>query len=354
MLESLLLQALSNTDIDWLLNAGKVQEYAPDHALIHPRKYVNQAYFLLNGQLSIAMPYQEWENLMELAKLGRDTFVGRIPYLENFLPTATIHTQTSCRFLAIDQEQLSEKLVRDVDFAAHFYQLQTRLLLHRIRAVIMQAKLNPTVLYQINLKEASSLFAELQDSHLDWFIAVGQWHQLQEGDVLQQVYRPIEFLHIVLDGALSLSFPDGADNDLPGVFLPNSAEQIQATLQETARIARGDVFGEMQLIPGINSIALQTVQVRAVRDTEVLSIPRWRILSKLIHDSGFALHFYRVLAILLASKYQSILAELGFLTQPETSATDSDRLLTQMARAETHFEWMVQRIQTKVITGRNR
>lgn len=342
---------MSNADINWLLSAGDVQELTPDQVLVEAGQPCNQVNFLLSGQLSMAMPYQSRENLREFAQPGRDACVGTIPCLENFLSTATIYTKTACQILTIDQEQIADKLIQDIAFAAHLYQFQTNLILRWLQALIMQSKLNPAILYQINVKEASSLFAELHDSHLDWFIAVGQQQPLLSGDILQPAYRPIEHLHVVLDGALSLNLPGDDGNDLACVFRQNIANHEQMPFQEFARIARGDVFGEMRLIQtGFSTIPMHLVQVQAIRETEILSIPRWRIVAKLLHDPGFAMHFYRVMAGLMASKYQTILAELGFLTQWNQTAND-DRLLTQMARAETNFEWMIQRIQTTV-TGR--
>lgn len=352
MMASLLFQTLSNADIDWLRAVGKVHEYLPDQPLIDAGHCFEQVHFGLNGQLSFTMPYQDHDNFQEFTQPGRDAFLGSVPGLENFLSAMTVCAKTRCQVLTIDQHQLITKLAEDQDFAARFYQFHTNLLLRWAQTLLMQAKLNPTILYQINLKQASSLFAELQDSHLDWLIAVGQRHQLTSGDMLQLAYRPIEFLHIVLDGSLSLNLPTGSESDLIGVFLQQ--EQCPPLCQEFARIARGDVFGEMRFIQsGAGPLPMQIVQLEAVGETEVLAIPHWRMLTKLLHDAGFALGFYRVLAGLMASKFQTILAELGFLTQDATQMENSDRLLTQMARVETRFEWMVQRIQTKVVTGRN-
>ncbi|NJR52000.1 MAG: hypothetical protein HC780_22945 [Leptolyngbyaceae cyanobacterium CSU_1_3] len=338
---------MSSDDIDWLIAAGKVQEWLPNQEVTQSSNFSNQVGLLLDGQFTIALPYQAKDSLKEFAQLSRDVWVGVVPSLEAFLSTATLQAKTRCQWLAIDPIQLADKLAQDATFTAHFYQYQAVLIMQRLQALIMQFKLHPTVLYQTNIKEASSLFAELQASDLDWLIAVGQRQQLPSASVLQTTDRPIEALQIVLEGALSLSVPSEPSNNLADVLFPVSTLQEP---EEIARLARGDVFGEMQLIQPKFGMFNHRVQVQTIRDTEILSIPRWRIVSKLLHDSEFATHFYQVLAVLLAGKYQTILSRLGFIVQAEESS--SDRVLTKVARAETNFEWMLQRIQTKVVTGR--
>lgn len=351
-MESLLLQEMSNADIDWFQYVGTVQELMPNQVLMQPDSPDHQVHLLLQGGLTIAFPAQETLTPQELMPLDRGDLIGEVPALEPFYGTATIHARTPCQILSIDQHHLAEKLAQDTLFAAHFYRVQALLIMQRLQTLMFQFQLNPDSLYQINVKEASSLFAELQDSDLDWFIAVGEWQSLPRAAILQPADRPIEALYFVLEGALSLGASRESPHDLAQIFYPRPQDTASAPLQELTRIARGDIFGEMPFAQ-VNAVTmpLSRVQVQAVRDTEVLSIPRWRLISKLLHDPGFAFRFYRVLAVLLASKYHTLVTHLGFITQPNPQGLgSSDRLLTQMARAEKRFEWMVQRIQTKIAT----
>ncbi|MDX2232474.1 MAG: cyclic nucleotide-binding domain-containing protein [Leptolyngbyaceae cyanobacterium bins.349] len=341
-MNSLLFHIMSGTDLDWLLTVAKTQPVEPNQIIPSSDNTAARYLYLVLGPCAIAMPHQHPENLKELIQLSTDGCVGEMPGLESCFSTARLQATVSCPVLSIDVAQLNEKLIEDTAFAAHFYQFQAVLVMQYLKALIQQFNLNPLVLYQINVKEASSLFAELQDSHLDWCITVGQRRQLVEGSVLQRANRPIESLQIVLEGALSLN------SLMPSK--PSSNEQPVA--QEIARLGRGDIFGEMRSLQSIGFSSMPVVQVKAERDTEILSIPYWRIFSKVLHDEEFALHYYRTLAHIMASKYHTILSELGFLTQHTSQRQLSDPLLEKVAKAEANFEWMVQRIQSKVIIGR--
>jgi CRP-like cAMP-binding protein len=159
---------------------------------------------------------------------------------------------------------------------------------------------------------------------------------------------PIEALHILLDGAVTLNTVEGDENPLARAFsnLEDSQEPYQ---QEFARLSRGDILGEtpfMEMQPPL-------VTVKALRDSRVLSIPQWRLTAKLLHDVGFAVRFYRVLAILLADKQAAIVQRLGYgrLTYSSGQSLDmsyanelNTHFLTQVALAGARFEWMLKRI----------
>lgn len=350
-MDSLLLQILSSADIDWLLTVGTVQETHPEQISLLSKSSSNRVSFLLTGQLNVSLPHDETEQGLEIAPLSPGSPLGGVPGLETWMTSALVRSPQPVQLLTLDATKLCEQLVQDCAFAAHFYQFLSLFLLHRLRALIMQFKLLPSMVYELNVKETASLFAELQDSHLDWISAVGQPLLLPSGAVLKSAGYPIDALYIVLEGAFSLSVPPEPSLDLPQVFIPEAQPQIQ--WQELVRLGRGDVFGEMRLLqsqPAV--IPQQMVQATAIRDAEILTIPSWRIQAKLLHDVEFAAHFYRVMTTLMANKYQTLLTRLGFVFQVESQSTSSDRLLTQMARAETKFEWMVQRVQTKVIARR--
>lgn len=104
----------------------------------------------------------------------------------------------------------------------------------------------------------------------------------------------------------------------PLIFLPIGDRNLileafsdleQSTLeQEFACLSRGDMVGEMLFI----DTGLPAITVRALRDSQVLAIPRWPLEAKLLHDPGFAARFYRVLSVLLTNKQQAIAQQLGY------------------------------------------
>lgn len=205
------------------------------------------------------------------------------------------------------------------------------------------------------------MFAELQDSDLDWLAAVGIIQSLPAQAVLLPTGRSPDALHIVLEGALLLSQPVVNQSvETPNLVAQTlaPAENPSAPHQEVARLSRGDLVGEMQLV---NAHDL-TLCASTLRDSQVLSIPRWRLAAKLLYDASFAARFYRVLATLLTTECEAMLHQLHAATRG--SAGDrgepmgdrdevSSHLLTRISLAEARFEWLLKRIQAQQENGRD-
>ncbi len=336
---TILLQELTNADLDWLLAAGKHRQIAPGHGLIKPHQSAEFLYILLEGELNLVAPPKE------ILRLYPGEMIGAIPYLESYLLPTLVRAQTTAWVLEIHRDLLHQKLTEDLEFAANFYRACALLQSDRLaqlsdRLVEQQGE---EALFTQPAREVVTLFAELQDQDIDWLIAVGEVHHLKVHQVLVAGGRSPDALHILLDGVLRLGMPEVASSPVAAAFpLPGS----EKPLPEFARLSRGDLLGEMQWL---NPMALGAEAV-ALRETQVLSIPRWRLATKLIHDAGFATRFYRVLAVLLADQQQIMVEKLGY-PSAQSQSLDS-QFLTRVALAEARFEWMLKRIQTKIVTGR--
>lgn len=357
----ILLKELSNQDIDWLLAAGQQSNLEPGTVLIQQGQPLTTFHILLEGKLTVSLAHSDQNPLgrafaaleggkmigREIAQISSGEIVGEIPFLETYIPSTTTSTLTRSRILSIPRSRLLQKLEQDPSFAAHLYRASAVLLAHRLEQMINQLGRSTVVLSQPQLREALIVFAELQDSDIDWLIAAGRVHQVAAGTVLIRRNRPIEALHILLDGAIALTTSEEDGNPLATVF--SNLENNPEIEREFARLSRGDMIGETPLI---EAQAL-TVNVRAVRESQILSIPQWRLSAKLLHDIGFAARFYRVLAMLLADKQQAIVSRLGYgrLTYSQGQSLDStyanelsSHFLTQMALAGARFEWMLKRV----------
>lgn len=280
--------------------------------------------------------------------------VGALPGLETYLPDTTVQALTPALVLAIPRSHLLERLQDDLNFAAHLYRASAVLLANQLEQLMGQFQCSALSFQQPQLREAVTVFAELQDSDLDWLTAAGRVQQVTANSVLVRCDRPIDALHILLDGAVALSAPDLKRNRLAHAF---SAVEHAHPETEFARLSRGDMVGEMRFV---NACAAD-ITVKTLRESQVLSIPYWRLAAKLLHDPGFAARFYRVLAVLIANKQQAIVQQLGGsrLTQTQGQAlTDSNgndlssQFLTQVALAEARFEWMLKRTRIQVGSGR--
>lgn len=356
-----LLQELSNQDIDWMLGAGSQVEIEPGTMLIRQAQPLDAFHILLEGTLSVSIAQPNQNPLgrafaalesgelsgREIARLSSGEIAGEIPFLETYLPSTSVSAITRSKVLSIPRSRLLHQLEQDTSFAAHLYRASAVLLANRLEQMMHHLGRSTVVLSQPELREALIVFAELHDSDIDWLIAAGRVHQIAAGTVLIRRGRPIEALHILLDGAVALAACEEERNPLATVF--SSLEDNPELEREFARLSRGDIVGETPFVEA----RPPEVTVRAVRESQVLSIPRWRLSAKLLHDLGFAARFYRVLAMLLADKQQAIVSRLGYgrLTYSQGRSLDesyenelSSQFLAQIALAGARFEWMLKRV----------
>ncbi|ARV59876.1 cyclic nucleotide-binding protein [Nostocales cyanobacterium HT-58-2] len=356
-----LLKELSNQDIDWLLATGNRVEIQAGTVLIQQGQPLDALYILLDGALTVSLAQSDENPLgrafaaleggklagREIGLLSSGEMVGEIPFLETYLPSTTVSALTKSLVLVIERSQLIQKLQQDLSFAAHLYRASAVLLANRLEQMIHQLGRSTVVLSQPQLREALIVFAELHDSDIDWLIAAGRVQQFAADTVVIRSGRPIEALHILLDGAVALTAAEDDSNLLARAF--SHLEDAQPLEREFARLSRGDILGETPFIEAQSP----AVTVRALRDSRMLSIPRWRLAAKLLHDVAFAARFYRVLAILLADKQQAIVQRLGYgrLTYSSGQSLEESyanelntHFLSQVALAGARFEWMLKRI----------
>ena len=357
-----LLKELSNSDIDWMLATGSREEIAGGTVLIRQGQPVNALYVLLDGALTVSISQPDNNPLgrafaaleggemseREIARLSSGEMVGEIPFLEAYLPSTTVKARKKSLVLSIPQRRLATKMQQDVSFAAHLYRASAILLADRLERIVNQFGNSTVVLRQPQLREILFIFAELRDSDIDWMIAAGSVNRIAAGNVLIHAGRPVEALHILLDGKITLSASENELNPLARAF--SSLEDSQTPEREFATLYRGDIVGETPFVEAPPPSAT----VKALEDSFVLSIPRWRLAAKLLHDVGFAARFYRVLAVLLADKQQAIVSRLGYGRLNYSSDRQLDEFkfenelssdfLAQVALAGARFDWMLKRI----------
>jgi bacteriocin-type transport-associated protein len=354
---AVLLKELSNPDLDWLLSTGYQTEVSADTALLKPDQSLEVFSILLKGHLAVTQPESTNQSgYTTTIQLEAGELFGAIPWLGIDRSPVAVKTLTNCTILEVPKSQLTQKLAYDFSFAAHLYRASAVLLVYQLDRLIRQLarrlEISPAVLNQPQLREALTVFAELQDRDLDWLIAAGQVQQIAARAVLTRSSRPVDALHILLDGSLGL-FTAEPNSTLAGDRLLEAFSPVQDSSEsEIARLSRGEMIGETLFVED----DLPTLTVRAVRDSSVLSIPRWRLAAKLLHDVQFASRFYRVLAVLLANKQQAIVRRYAAIhnadAAPASDAANDNRLLARVELAEARFEWMLKRIQAQLGIGR--
>jgi len=359
-----LLKELSNSDIDWMLATGNREEIARGTVLIRPGQPVNSLYILLDGALTVSISQPDNNPLgrafaaleggemsgREIARLSSGEMVGEIPFIEAYLPSTTVKALEKSLVLSIPRRDLALKMKQDISFTAHLYRSSAILLSDRLEKIVNQLGHSTLVLSQPKIREILFVFAELRDSDIDWLIVAGSVNRIAAGTVLMTGGRPVDALHILLDGKLTLSISEDERNPLARAF--SNLEGGETTSErELARLSRGDIVGETSFVEAPPSSAT----VKALEESLVLSIPRGRLAAKLLHDLGFAARFYRVLAVLLADKQRAIVSQIGYgrLSYSKDQPLDdslkyenelSSDFLAQVALAGARFDWMLKRV----------
>lgn len=149
------------------------------------------------------------------------------------------------------------------------------------------------------------LLKELTNSDIDWMIATGHQKEISAGTLLIQPGKAADSLHILLEGILTVSIPQTDINPLTRAFSALEGDEILD--REIAILSSGEVVGEIPFV----SNRLTATTVKAAEKSLVMSIPQQQLAAKLQQDVGFASRFYRAIAIMLADRIQSTIAQLG-------------------------------------------
>lgn len=137
------------------------------------------------------------------------------------------------------------------------------------------------------MRKALYILGDLNDDDIRWLASAGAVRTFENGDILVYAGRRVTELFIIVDGEISVRLRDGGG--------------------EIARMAVGDIVGEMSLIEK----RPPEVGVVAVGPVRALCIPQQTLLGRLGTDSGFAARFYRALAVFLSDRLRDNVARLG-------------------------------------------
>jgi bacteriocin-type transport-associated protein len=179
------------------------------------------------------------------------------------------------------------------------------------------------------MRKALFFLGTLNDSDIDWMVAVGQKREIRPGSVLIQEGKPIDSMFIVLDGHLSVTV----------AALSN---------RKVADLMCGEVVGEMSFIDSHPPSA----SVKADENSSVLAISKMALSKKLEQDVAFASRFYRAIAVFLSDRLRSTVGLLGY---GEGAKLDDDveykdeldaDVLDSVSLAGARFDWLQRRLRT--------
>jgi bacteriocin-type transport-associated protein len=145
---------LSDSDVDWMLGAGRLAEIETDRVLIRSGEQIEDLYIVLQGTLAVFVKEEKSNRLFnifaalesdadtdtslgrEILTLYRGEIVGEAIALDNPTATATVKALENSILLRIPQQQLLLKLQQDVGAAARFYRVEAMLLSSRLQGLI--------------------------------------------------------------------------------------------------------------------------------------------------------------------------------------------------------------------------
>ncbi|MEH2326469.1 MAG: cyclic nucleotide-binding domain-containing protein [Nostoc sp.] len=353
-----LLKELNNSDIDWITATGRRQEIAAGTVLIQEGKILDSLNLILDGSFVITASQSGNNHLdrafaalegdevkdREITRLSSGEVVGEIPFVQLRSIGTTVRATEKSTLISLPQQELTAKLQQDVSFASRFYRAIAILLSDKI-SQLGRSKLSRGQ----TLRDMLFVLGELNDSDIDWMIATGRRQKIAANTVLIREGSPVDALHILLNGTMSISVSDDQRNPLTRAFA--IIEGGETTGREIGRLSKGEIVGETSFIDA----RLPAATVRAIEDSLVLSIQRQRLAAKLQQDIGFASRFYRVIAILLSHRLQGMFGRLGYGRRVYSKGQPLDEnvqyeeeldssALDRMTLAGTKFDWMLSRL----------
>lgn len=174
---------LSDSDVDWMLGVGRLEEIPAQAVLIRTGEQIEDLYVILQGTLAVFVKEQQSNRNRlaslfaaletdvdntdnndslerEIIRLYRGEIIGEAITLDNPMSTCTFRALEDCILLKIPQRQLLVKLQQDIGTASRFYRVSAMLLSGRLQGLISRLGYGRSR-YQIG--QSLALEAEYED-----------------------------------------------------------------------------------------------------------------------------------------------------------------------------------------------
>lgn len=358
-MREVLLQELSNSDINWMLENGHQQEFVSGKILLNPNIVTNTFYIILEGNF-ISTVSQDLNNpltrafatlegkenpSLEIMRFSNGEVIGENPLVTTSKITTTTKALEKSLVLGIPLQKLELKLKEDVGFASRFYRAIAILYSDRLQSLINRLGRSKTLPIQ-PVKDVLLIFGKLYDSDLSWFVSNGITQRLSQQETLIRQGGPVDALYLLLQGKMTILVSPNQDNPLTRIF--STLEGNQSSEQELARLYKGGIVGESTFVDG----RLPYATVKALENSLVLRISRPRLIAKLQQDVGFASRFYQAIATLLANKLQVVMNRMGYGRRVYNQGFSLDEKiiyddeidsnsLEQISIAAVRFDWII-------------
>ena len=154
-----------------------------------------------------------------------------------------------------------------------------------------------------------TLLRELYRSDIDWILATGRQQEFSANEIVIPAGRVMDTFGILLEGTLSVNYFEPENNPLASAFakLEEDSQNTNKGL-EIFQLKSGEVIGEDCLL---GNYSTNDLEIRASEPSQLISIPLMQLEAKMERDVEFAARFYRAIAVILANRLESAIAEIG-------------------------------------------
>ncbi len=167
------------------------------------------------------------------------------------------------------------------------------------------------------MKRVLFLLGHLSDLDVEWLIDNGHTMDLVTGDVLIARDEPVDSLHIILSGQLSIVGPNQ---------------------NHIATINHGEMVGEMSFLESHPP----SVSVIAIDHTTVFSISKDLVRKRLDTNMEFRANFYYAISLFLSNRLRKTTSQLGYGDQEEEDAIN-ENVLDGVSQAGSRFNQILQK-----------
>ncbi|MDD3446552.1 MAG: cyclic nucleotide-binding domain-containing protein [Zavarzinia sp.] len=126
-----LFSALTDGDVDWLVDNGRVRRVAGASPLLTEGQAASHLFIILEGRVAITS-----RRLGDLGVNGPGEILGEIGFVTDGPSTATVRPSPMVTVLEVPRERIAAKLATDGAFAGRFYRAIARFLAHRLRYTV--------------------------------------------------------------------------------------------------------------------------------------------------------------------------------------------------------------------------
>ena len=367
-----LLEELSNSDLQWLRMVGTQQQIEAGTILVRQNQPVNFLYIVISGEFvatiaknqgnlgrAFALLEDEADLKEEINRFGSGETIGEMCFFDANLAVSTIEAAARGLVLVVPRKELQIKLRQDLSFAARFYRAIALLLLNRFNKLVKVFLRRPRG--QIApLQDVPLIFGELYDSDIDWLVEQGAIETILAGETAIEAGQQVENLYILIEGKMSVAVREVQRNRITSVFAAlessgnNLLTESESAARQIARVSKGEIIGEVVSL----DVKLSPSTYRAVQNSILLAIPRRQLLVKLQQDIGMGSRFYRIVVMLLAGRLDGLISRLGFgrssyrmgdRLSAETTYEDEIDLdvIDNLTIGGARFDWMLKRLKIK-------